>query len=184
MRWPWDREKEDIECERLTKYSDNKIEMAGLNVSDLQSGKLHIDSDLLQSATQSLLLLDNYQYSLCLQIKKISDIDLKEKYTKSMIEAKLMVQNIYRALAALSLDPENKVLHDTIKNMLLSSLGSVAGIEVENIEMADVAVDKTTEKSYESMDSFKKTFENLKQSYPETNKSIILISGNIKVNLS
>lgn len=114
---------DDIRCQRIVKsYTGNSIEISGLSIGNIQLGKLGIEEKILQTASQALLLLDASQYDLCMSIKNLTDLNLKQQYIKKMIDDKFQAQKIYRALAALSLNPQGIPMQEALRDIVSSLL--------------------------------------------------------------
>jgi hypothetical protein len=115
----------NIECHRIVKSYDGKsIQIAGLNFGNIQLGKLGIEPKLIQAASQALLILDASQYDLCSSIQNLTSEEERQQYVKRMIEDKLQSQKIYRALAALSLNPQGDEMQQAVKTLVSNLLDS------------------------------------------------------------
>jgi hypothetical protein len=93
-----------------------------LNVGNIQLGKLGIEPKILQTASQALLILDASQYDLCSSIRNLTDPNVKQQYIKKMIDDKFQAQKIYRALAALSLNPQGTLMQEAVKDLISNLL--------------------------------------------------------------
>jgi hypothetical protein len=113
-----------MECRRIVKsYDGHSIEISGLNVGKIQLGKFGIEPKVLQTASQALLILDASQYDLCMSIKNLTDQSIKQDYVKKMVDDKFQAQKIYRALAALSLNPQGTAMQESVRDLVSSLLG-------------------------------------------------------------
>ncbi len=130
----------DMECYRTVKSYDKKnIEIAGINLGDLNIGKIGINPQIIHNATQTLLLLDASQYDLCNTIKNIKDERKRDEYIIKMADDKLAAQKIYRALMSLMTLSENqdestkKEIVKAIVSSTLSSEQRIKELESSNI---------------------------------------------------
>jgi hypothetical protein len=130
----------DIECYRTVKNYDGKnIKIVGINLGELQIGKIGINPQIIYNATQTLLLLDASQYDLCNTIKNIKDEKKRDEYVIKMADDKLAAQKIYRALMSLMTLSENqdestkKEIVKTIISSTLSSEQRIKELELSNI---------------------------------------------------
>jgi hypothetical protein len=114
-----------MQCQRIVKsYNDKSIEISGVNIANMQLGKLGIEPKVLHAASQALLILDASQYDLCISIKNMTDLNVRQEYIKKMADDKLQAQKIFRALAALSLNPQGAALQEAIKDLISNLLSS------------------------------------------------------------
>ena len=112
---------EGITCQRLVKYQNNSIEFSGVNISNITIGKFGIEPKLVQAASHALMLLDAYQYDVCLSVSNIEDRNERQKYVKKITDAKIRAEGIIHALAAMSISPNSPELLEIVRQGLFSS---------------------------------------------------------------
>lgn len=146
-----------MECHRMVKRFDgNSIEISGINIGKFQLGKLGIEPKLIQAASQALLILDASQYDLCESIRGLGNQELKQGYQQKMIDDKLQAQRIYRALAALALNPQGEQLQEAIKMLFSDLLSSeqrtkeLEGSDILSRPQQDISMQSTSPSSVTS----------------------------------
>jgi len=152
-----------LECKRLVKYDGTKFEVAGIDIHSIKIGKIGVEP-VLQTVSQTLLLLDHSQYNLCLLIRSIKDEQQREEYKRRMIDDKLHATNIIFALDALAKNPNSQVLQDVMEKILLAA---PRAIEIER------STDNETEKALRTGNtSFKEKVEGLATFYDKVIKKL------------
>src|SRR5919198_4240609 len=136
FRNPFRRSQDDrLECKRQYKTDATRVNIAGIDYNGIKLGQLGVEP-LLQTVSQTLLLLDFSQYQLCLSIRGMRDTEQKQEYIKKMTDQQLEAQKIYQALYALSVNPRSKELLDILKEMFFRTLPTIDSIR-ENSQEVD-----------------------------------------------
>jgi len=152
-----------LECKRLVKYDGTKFEVAGIDIHSIKIGKIGVEP-VLQTVSQTLLLLDHSQYNLCLLIRSIKDEQQREEYKRRMIDDKLHATNIIFTLDALAKNPNSQVLQNVMEEILLAA---PRAIEIER------STDNQTEKAIRiGNTSFKEKIEGLATFYDKVIKKL------------
>jgi hypothetical protein len=175
----------------MLKHNGPSLEISGnsINVGELKGA---IDKKLLDAVTQILVLLDNYQYQLCMLIKEAGDDrDTKFNLSKIRMAATTQITRFMTLLIASVSEPNNVQLQNTVKETLLSIVANteslfedIQGSNFLNVQHKDLTTEKITENILNSNMSMNQSLKPLKELYPEMDKKKDYIPGNVKVQLT
>ena len=151
-----------------------------MNISNTTLPKFGIEPKLLQTASHALMLLDAYQYDVCLSIRNINNLEKRQEYVEKITDAKIRAEGIIYALVAISINPNSHELQDAFKERLLSNLipttSKAIAIDKEKMENKNLSdqIQHYPISEITGSSSFKEKIEGLKQLYPEFNQMKIL----------
>ncbi len=120
------------DCKQLIKYDGRNFKFSGLTLGDFQMGGINISKEKLQIACHTAMLLDQSQYNLCLEIKRIQNKKERDKYTKQIIEDRIKSNRIMTTIAALSINPDNKYSQETLEKLISQNGTRALEIETNN----------------------------------------------------
>lgn len=121
--------KKEPKCEHLVKYNGRTLEVLGINYGDFQIGRVATESKLVQSAIESLMLLDAAQYHRCITISNISDERIRNQEYLEMSKDGAKFQRIVHAIISLSHNPNSEQLQGALKSLLLDTESRVEAIK-------------------------------------------------------
>jgi hypothetical protein len=126
---------------------------------------LGVSRQVLQTASQALLLFDLKEYDICISVKNAPDKKTRKEYYHRMMDYKFKAQPVRDAMVALAMNPSSEKLMNSIIQALSPIVGTAVEIEKSKLASKTLTTESVSDNSIEiGATSFEQKLQDLRGS--------------------